>query len=101
MPYAPSGDKKTGQITYPEPPPDTLRGCETAPPGSANLKPACQVFPYSSTYGRGTDIFTWAGAEDWANSFGYYIMPNYESASTIGLGPVREAYVKEKINKLR
>ncbi|MCX6083240.1 MAG: hypothetical protein NTW32_27245 [Chloroflexi bacterium] len=76
-----------------EPPPDTCRDpnnrqCTEPPP-----------YPYSSSYGN-FPILTAPGAEDWANSLGYYVFPNYRQPFVMGLGSERRKYVKEQIANL-
>ncbi len=102
-PYKPTVDA-SGNITYPEPPPDTLAGCEISPPGPQNTNPIldCKKYPYASTYGKGGELVTGPGAEDWSQSLAYYVYINYESKIVIGIGntPIRKKYIEKQINNL-
>ena len=98
----------TLEAEYPEPPPGSDPRC-WGPPG---LTPCTE--PYAATYGFGGEelrwverIFRyygwWPGWEDWADSFASYIYPDYfpSELGLTGLGPIRKAYIKEQISKIK
>jgi hypothetical protein len=79
-----------------EPPPDTC-----ADPTDVDcINNNGDQYPYSSSYGNGGPIFTGPGAEDWANTLGYYVYPNYRQGDVIGLKKIRRQYVKKQIANL-
>jgi hypothetical protein len=101
-PYHATEDPVSGQLVYPEPPPDTLVQCLNSLPGPSNPIPECQTLPYGSTYGEAGPFWTRPGAEDWATTLAYYTYQDYKQGEVIGLqsGSIRESYVKEQIAHL-
>jgi len=79
-----------------EPPPDTLKLCITDPTNADCIEP-----PYSSTYGHSGRLFSKPRAEDWAQTFAYFVYRDYDDETTIGLRSIRNQYVKKQISNLR
>lgn len=84
-----------GQIVSEELPADTCHN-----PNDVRCTQSPNPYPYSSSYGNGGALFTHPGAEDWANSLGYYAFPRYRQPDVLGLGPIRRQYVKKQIDNL-
>jgi len=71
--------------------PDTLIRCQNP----TTVDSVCQekLYSYKNT-GAGE------GTENWAQTFAYYVYPNYQSSTTIGLKSIRRQYVKKQIANL-
>ena len=94
----------TGQITFPELPPDApLEWLKY--PERINISFIKSGALYSQTFGKGTHYFTRAGSEDWAQSFAYTIFSNYtyqgyDQVIGINSSPIRKKYVEDQISKI-